>query len=456
MKKTIWSALALILMASFFVGCQKEGNNPAPYFNQPSTIFSRMGSSMDAVNVNSSNYQKVEVVPLVRPDASSAYVSGKIDYIENGNVTASVEFNSNGSAIYSSQGGNRSMAFYFEDDDTYWIITDPLVKPANCDYIVAGTIEFFDRYDGQWEATVDFGDGTCDPYFTLADDGDTVQLNINDIDECDNHDDDYYEEDCLDYVYPIDVQLPDGTVLTANSEDDLENIFETWDNNNPNATAEPSLVFPLSIIWEEDGTVETVASEAELEELWKECEDDYYDDCPELVFPIDVILPDGTVQTAQHADQLQVIFLNWEWNNPNSPLEPQLVFPITVSYEDGSTATALDEDELEELLDDCYPYDDTEDCFNLVFPVSVLFPDGTAVQAQDEDDLEMIIEAWYTNNPNTTQEPSLVFPVSVIYEDGTTDVANDEDELEQLYDECDDEGRIGRRGNRVNAIRGLR
>ena len=452
MKKTIWSAFLLLFTVAFLSSCEKDGNDPGAFQNQSPTLFTRMGMSMDAVQVNSSNYQKVEADPLVQPSPNSPYTAGKIEYVENGSVTSTVQFNANGKASYSGMGGNKTMTTEWFDDDTYWIITDPLVKPANCDYIVDGTIQFFEKVSNALVATVDFGDGTCDPYFTLIEDGDTIQLNINDIDDCDHDDDDYYEDDCFVLVYPIDVLMPDGTTLTANDDDELENIFDTWEQNNPNDTNYPSLVFPLDIEWEDDGTIQTVVDEDELYELWEDCEDYYYEDCPDLVFPIDVALPDGSVQTALDEDDLENIFDTWEQNNPGSMVEPTLVFPVSVIYEDGDTEIAQDEDELEEIFEDCGDYDDHEICFDLVYPVNVLLPDGSTVPAQDEDELETIWENWFDNNPSSNQEPTLVFPVTVIYEDGTTDVANDEDDLEEMFEDCedddDDDGKINRNNNR--------
>ena len=49
------------------------------------------------------------------------------------------------------------------------MIVEPIVKLENCEYIVAGIIDF---YEGdQWVATLDFGDGTCDEWATKTWDG---------------------------------------------------------------------------------------------------------------------------------------------------------------------------------------------------------------------------------------------------------------------------------------------
>lgn len=56
------------------------------------------------------------------------------------------------------------------------VITHPLVKTADCKYIVAGTIEFIQG--DKLIATVDFGDGTCDDLATKTVDGQTKEFSL--------------------------------------------------------------------------------------------------------------------------------------------------------------------------------------------------------------------------------------------------------------------------------------
>ena len=42
------------------------------------------------------------------------------------------------------------------------VIIEPIIKSDDCDYIVSGIIKYYEVKSGDWTATIDFGDGTCD------------------------------------------------------------------------------------------------------------------------------------------------------------------------------------------------------------------------------------------------------------------------------------------------------
>ena len=42
------------------------------------------------------------------------------------------------------------------------VIVEPIIKSDECDFIVSGIIKYYKVKSGDWVATVDFGDGTCD------------------------------------------------------------------------------------------------------------------------------------------------------------------------------------------------------------------------------------------------------------------------------------------------------
>lgn len=217
--------------------------------------------------------------------------------------------------------------------------------------------EFFDEmedpdcYDDpvfNYPITVTLEDGTSE---TISDNDDLFELIESCF--CDEHDDD---EECFDFVYPIDVKYPDASTVSVQNWEELDSVFEAF--YDVDTINDLTFVFPLDIVWE-DGTVETVNNEMELEELFEECEhweeweDDYEEDCFEINYPITVLLPDGTSQVANSDDDVDSIFEAWEDNNPNSTSEPTLDFPITVTLDDGTTETINNEDELEDLFDSC-------------------------------------------------------------------------------------------------------
>ncbi|MEL6846197.1 MAG: hypothetical protein AAFP02_23560, partial [Bacteroidota bacterium] len=73
---------------------------------------------------------------------------------------------------------------------------------------------------------------------------------------------------CFDFTYPVTLEMPDGSTQTANSDEELEAIFETWfEENGEDAETEPELIFPIDVILLESGDTETLTSEEDLIEL---------------------------------------------------------------------------------------------------------------------------------------------------------------------------------------------
>lgn len=135
------------------------------------------------VTVEKSGYTRVEAVSLERAHPDAPYSSGVIEYHEDGQVMASVDFSEGeiGEAKVKDKEGEQVKELEKEDKDgkeeSYLkVITEPLVKSEDCQYIVAGEIKFFDKKG--WVATFDYGDGTCDDLVkkTTADDINTFSL----------------------------------------------------------------------------------------------------------------------------------------------------------------------------------------------------------------------------------------------------------------------------------------
>lgn len=61
-------------------------------------------------------------------------------------------------------------------DEIEKVITNPLVKIEDCDYIVSGTIEF--QQNGETIAVIDYGDGECDDIATVTKDGETFDISL--------------------------------------------------------------------------------------------------------------------------------------------------------------------------------------------------------------------------------------------------------------------------------------
>ena len=162
--------LILFSVLVFIFGCsssdlsEKEENASEENFNLSA-------EEADYINISSSktgskkNYTKNILIPLERIDGCDYVVRGKIEYIKDGAVVATVDFGDgecddiatktvDGKSSTFNLRGKKKSSRYKRN------IIKPLVKIDGCDYIVEGKIEFIKT--GAVVATLDFGDGQCD------------------------------------------------------------------------------------------------------------------------------------------------------------------------------------------------------------------------------------------------------------------------------------------------------
>ncbi len=165
MKKSmffLFAALALFMFSS----CEKSN------FKDSFDIVDEAINQESIVSLTSSNYERVETTTLERSGERGAFVTGVVEYRENGILKTKLDFGNgdNDKVTLTDADGDKLVELKEDkaDDcnkkedkcDYIKIIGEPLVKTDDCDYIVAGTIEFYKK--GEWVATIDYGDGTCD------------------------------------------------------------------------------------------------------------------------------------------------------------------------------------------------------------------------------------------------------------------------------------------------------
>ena len=163
-------------------------------------------------------------------------------------------------------------------------------------------------------------------------------------------DEDWYEIDCFDLVYPLTIVNPEGEVLTVDSENNLhEYIDQYYENCNSNDCGDFNLYYPLTVEYysETNDQVQTLTinSEEELEELLDEhCYndddgdgEDGLDTCGEIVYPVTVEAPNGDQFTGNSEEEIMTFIEEWSSNNCNTmecDTDFELVFPITMEFED--------------------------------------------------------------------------------------------------------------------------
>jgi hypothetical protein len=244
---------------------------------------------------------------------------------------------------------------------------------------------------------------------------------------------------CFEIGFPITVEFPDGSTQVANSMEEIDNIYNTWFEQNPNANTCPTVVYPLSVTLE-DGTTHTVASEDELIVLIEDCLDLGWEDCFQIQYPVTVLYPDGTTAVANSDGQLANAMDDWYETHPNDSLYPTIAFPIMVLKADGTTVEIVDENGMNALFEDCFgtvdPGEPVTPCFEYVFPMTVAYPDGSTVSANGYAELDSIFMAWFENNPNATEFPTIAYPMTLQLENGDLVTVHNDEELSAIFNDC--------------------
>lgn len=163
---------------------------------------------------------------------------------------------------------------------------------------------------------------------------------------------------CFEFVFPLTVEYPDGTTGSTDSYEALRTAIAAWKEANPDAEDKPTLAFPIEVI-SEDGAVITITTQEELIALKKECRRNFKknhskgDICFDLVFPLNIVFPDGT--TTEYADRmlLKEGVRTWKEANPDAEERPTLAFPLDITMEDGTVVTIASAEELQAQKETC-------------------------------------------------------------------------------------------------------
>ena len=179
--------LILFSVLVFLLGCSSSDlSEKEEKVSEANIDFS--AAEGDYINIRSSNtgskktYTKNILIPLERIDGCDYVVKGKIEYIKDGAVVATVDFGDgkcddiatktvDGKKYTFNLRGKKKSSRYKRN------ILKPLVKIDGCDYIVEGKIEYIKK--GVVVATVDFGDGECDNIATKTVDGVDHEIKLN-------------------------------------------------------------------------------------------------------------------------------------------------------------------------------------------------------------------------------------------------------------------------------------
>ena len=258
------------------------------------------------------------------------------------------------------------------------------------------------------------------------------KLNPDDWGRKDSYQNDSEKEDwrCFDIIFPLTFQMPDGSTITVESDDEDEwSPIKSLYDNNQFSEQKPAIQYPIVIFLDDESI--TVNDDEDLERAYGACYSARragYDrvrmrDCFEIVYPVVYTMPDGSIITVEANDEENwEILKSWYDYNPGyEEVRPELQYPIQLIYEttDGDSvvdvisdsAMLIAKSRCSEYWGDLYQ----QLCFEIVFPISFTMPDGSVLTIENDNGY-IDIRNWYVGNDGYDDfEPQLQYPVEIIY-----------------------------------------
>ena len=214
---------------------------------------------------------------------------------------------------------------------------------------------------------------------------------------------------CFDFVYPINLSFNTGTTVTANS---LDEVIEIYNASTENLYVN-GIAFPFEVeTYNENSNaleIETINSEDEFLSLLEDCGfEDEVDDCfcTEEYDPICINVTD---------------------------LDGEL---FTISYPNACYAICdgFTEDDFSEECQQDYESGANE-CFEFVYPISIILDEGEPLSVNSREELFNATYGAY--------HIDLVLPLDIIIEDDTVVTINDYYELEAIIEDCFGDNNFG-------------
>lgn len=173
MKKSIQVILLFAISLAFiFTSCSKENAST----KEDDFYKSISDEEVDFTLTGDGKFEKVITKPLVKLEDCRFIVEGTIEFYKGDELVFIIDFGEGECDDIATKTVNgETTEFSLKRLKKRWkhdyekVIVEPIVKLEDCQYIVAGIVEFYK--DDTWVATIDFGDGTCDEWATKYWDG---------------------------------------------------------------------------------------------------------------------------------------------------------------------------------------------------------------------------------------------------------------------------------------------
>ena len=180
----------------------------------------------------------------------------------------------------------------------------------------------------------------------------------------------YKRGQCFKMVFPISFTMPDNTEINILDKEDWLKI-KNWYEYNPDIYKRPTMNYPVNISYKnstaqtysdgddielvyEDAMIVTINNDEEMIQIKKSCFSKIGCKNLEFIFPITYVMPDGTnIEVSRDDREGWKSVKDWYYNNDERKYsaKPDIVYPIEVILEDGSRVTINNDIEIKNLKD---------------------------------------------------------------------------------------------------------
>lgn len=208
---------------------------------------------------------------------------------------------------------------------------------------------------------------------------------------------------CFRFVFPVQIALRNGTIITANDAEDLRAAYRRIRA----AGARANFVYPFDVQLA-TGRIVTVESFRTIRRIHNFCRDVRdvpHEPCIAINYPIDVVSGDSTFTVNNRRELIEA-------NQAFRPRGVAIVYPIDVTILGTDRVVTVNGDrELARLRNWCVDRgddDDREPCYSVLFPVT-LDVDGEEVSVVSRLEWRQTVRA-----AGEDANVSVVFPITII------------------------------------------
>ncbi len=229
--------------------------------------------------------------------------------------------------------------------------------------------------------------------------------------------------DCFEFVYPVGVEMSDGSTVTANNQQEFNALFASQS------------VYPVDIVYPfdytENGNTHTVTNAVDFQILLDGCANTnpwvYSSDLPHdyifmsffnLDYPITLVYNDGTTVVVNNATEYEAIINNDYNTNTPTHYIVDFQYDFDVTDASGVTTTIHNITEFYNLINYYYnnpssggnqgtvlPYTSEFPCFAINYPVTLVYADGSTLSVSSNTDYDQHLYGAQNNAAVDFQYP---------------------------------------------------